>query len=92
MMSALALGVVESASDVSMTHTSHSSRMPETRDTLSSAAQCGTQRTPVGAPRAAVGGSTATGAGVGALFGGKKGALIGAATGGGASTLWEAKH
>lgn len=39
-----------------------------------------------------IGGSTATGAGVGAIFGGKKGALIGAAIGGGASTLWEAKH
>jgi hypothetical protein len=39
-----------------------------------------------------IGGSTATGAGVGALFGGKTGALIGAAIGGGASTLWEAKH
>lgn len=36
-----------------------------------------------------VGGSTATGAGVGAIFGGKKGALIGAAIGGGASTLYE---
>jgi hypothetical protein len=39
-----------------------------------------------------IGGSTATAAGVGAIFGGKKGALIGAAIGGGASTLWEAKH
>ncbi len=39
-----------------------------------------------------IGGSTATGAGVGAIFGGKKGALIGAAIGGGASTLWEAKR
>jgi hypothetical protein len=38
-----------------------------------------------------IGGSAATGAGVGALFGGKKGALIGAAIGGGASTLYEAK-
>ena len=37
-----------------------------------------------------IGGSTATGAGVGAIFGGKKGALIGAAIGGGASTLYEA--
>jgi hypothetical protein len=36
-----------------------------------------------------VGGSTATGAGVGAIFGGRKGALIGAAIGGGASTLYE---
>jgi hypothetical protein len=36
-----------------------------------------------------IGGSTATGAGVGGLIGGKKGALIGAAIGGGASTLWE---
>jgi hypothetical protein len=35
------------------------------------------------------GGSTATGAGVGAIFGGKKGALIGAAIGGGASTIYE---
>jgi hypothetical protein len=38
-----------------------------------------------------IGGSTAAGAGVGAIFGGKKGALIGAAIGGGASTLYEAK-
>jgi hypothetical protein len=37
-----------------------------------------------------VGGSTAAGAGVGALIGGKKGALVGAALGGGASTLYEA--
>jgi hypothetical protein len=36
-----------------------------------------------------VGGSTATGAGLGAIFGGKKGALIGAAIGGGASTIYE---
>jgi hypothetical protein len=36
-----------------------------------------------------IGGSTATGAGVGAIFGGKKGALIGAAVGGGASTIYE---
>ena len=36
-----------------------------------------------------IGGSTATGAGVGAMFGGKKGALIGAAIGGGASTIYE---
>ena len=36
-----------------------------------------------------IGGTTATGAGVGALFGGKKGALIGAAIGGGASTIYE---
>jgi hypothetical protein len=39
-----------------------------------------------------IGGSTATGAGIGGLIGGKKGALIGAALGGGASTLWETKH
>jgi uncharacterized protein YcfJ len=37
-----------------------------------------------------VGGSTAAGAGVGAVIGGKKGALVGAALGGGASTLYEA--
>jgi hypothetical protein len=37
-----------------------------------------------------IGGSTATGAGVGGIFGGKKGALIGAAIGGGASTIYEA--
>jgi hypothetical protein len=37
-----------------------------------------------------IGGSTATGAGVGAIFGGKKGALIGAAIGGGGSTIYEA--
>jgi hypothetical protein len=36
-----------------------------------------------------IGGSTASGAGVGAIFGGKKGALIGAAIGGGASTIYE---
>jgi hypothetical protein len=39
-----------------------------------------------------VGGSTATAAGLGGIFGGKKGALIGAAIGGGASTLFEALH
>jgi hypothetical protein len=39
-----------------------------------------------------IGGSTATGAGIGAIVGGKKGALIGAAIGGGASTLYEAKQ
>jgi hypothetical protein len=39
-----------------------------------------------------VGGSAASGAGVGAIFGGKKGALIGAALGGGVSTLYEALH
>jgi len=38
-----------------------------------------------------VGGSTAAGAGIGALIGGKKGALVGAALGGGASTLYEAR-
>jgi hypothetical protein len=37
-----------------------------------------------------IGGSSATGAGVGAIFGGKKGALIGAAIGGGASSIFEA--
>ncbi|HKB10026.1 MAG TPA: hypothetical protein VKD69_05220 [Vicinamibacterales bacterium] len=36
-----------------------------------------------------IGGSSAAGAGLGAIFGGKKGALIGAALGGGASTLYE---
>ena len=36
-----------------------------------------------------IGGSSASGAGVGAIFGGKKGALIGAAIGGGASTIWQ---
>jgi hypothetical protein len=36
-----------------------------------------------------IGGSTAAGAGLGGVFGGKKGALIGAAIGGGASTLFE---
>ena len=36
-----------------------------------------------------IGGSSATGAGLGALFGGKRGALIGAAIGGGASTIYE---
>ena len=38
-----------------------------------------------------IGGSTATGAGIGAIVGGKKGALIGAAIGGGASTLYESR-
>lgn len=37
-----------------------------------------------------IGGSTAGGAGLGAIVAGKKGALIGAALGGGASTLFEA--
>lgn len=37
-----------------------------------------------------IGGSTAAGAGVGGIIGGKKGALIGAALGGGASTIYEA--
>jgi hypothetical protein len=37
-----------------------------------------------------IGGSTATGAGVGGIFAGKKGALIGAAIGGGASSIYEA--
>lgn len=36
-----------------------------------------------------VGGSTAAGAGIGGIVGGKKGALIGAAIGGGASTIYE---
>jgi hypothetical protein len=36
-----------------------------------------------------IGGSSAAGAGLGAIFGGKKGALIGAAIGGGASTVYE---
>jgi hypothetical protein len=38
-----------------------------------------------------IGGSTAAGAGLGAIFGGKKGALIGAAMGGGASTIYEVR-
>jgi hypothetical protein len=38
-----------------------------------------------------IGGSTAAAAGLGAIFGGKKGALIGAAIGGGASTLYESR-
>ena len=53
-------------------------------------------RTVVRAPRRdwkktalVIGGSTATAAGIGALVGGKKGALVGAALGGGASTLFE---
>jgi hypothetical protein len=36
-----------------------------------------------------IGGTTAAGAGLGAIFGGKKGALIGAALGGGAGTIYE---
>jgi hypothetical protein len=39
-----------------------------------------------------IGGSTAAGAGLGAIFGGKKGALIGAALGGGAGTLFEVRQ
>jgi len=39
-----------------------------------------------------IGGSTAAGAGLGAIFGGKKGALIGAAVGGGASTIYEVRQ
>ena len=38
-----------------------------------------------------IGGTTAAGAGLGAIFGGKKGALIGAAIGGGAGTIFEVK-
>ncbi|HET6960540.1 MAG TPA: hypothetical protein VFI56_28330 [Vicinamibacterales bacterium] len=38
-----------------------------------------------------IGGSTAAGAGLGAIFGGKKGALIGAAIGGGAGTLLQVR-
>ena len=38
-----------------------------------------------------IGGSSAAGAGLGAIFGGKKGALIGAAIGGGTGTLFEVK-
>lgn len=38
-----------------------------------------------------IGGTTAAGAGVGAIFGGKKGALIGAAIGGGAGTIYEVR-
>jgi hypothetical protein len=38
-----------------------------------------------------IGGSTAAGAGLGAIFGGKKGALIGAALGGGAGTIYEVR-
>jgi hypothetical protein len=37
-----------------------------------------------------IGGSTAAGAGIGGLIGGKKGALIGSAIGGGGSTIYEA--
>jgi hypothetical protein len=38
-----------------------------------------------------IGGTTAASAGVGAIFGGRKGALIGAAIGGGASSIYEAR-
>ena len=55
-----------------------------------------TTRTVVRAPRRdwkktalVVGGSTAAAAGIGGLVGGKKGALVGAALGGGISTLYE---
>lgn len=37
-----------------------------------------------------IGGTTAAGAGIGGLIGGKKGALIGSAIGGGGSTIYEA--
>jgi hypothetical protein len=59
----------------------------------------GYQQQPVRAQRASsrdwlktamvIGGSSAAGAGLGGIFGGKKGALIGAAIGGGASTIYE---
>jgi hypothetical protein len=39
-----------------------------------------------------IGGTTAGSAGVGGLIGGKKGALIGAALGGGAASIYEATH
>jgi hypothetical protein len=55
-----------------------------------------TTRTVVRAPRRdwkktalVVGGSTATAAGIGGLIGGSKGALVGAALGGGISTIYE---
>jgi hypothetical protein len=38
-----------------------------------------------------IGGTTAAGAGLGAIFGGQKGALIGAALGGGAGTIYEVR-
>jgi hypothetical protein len=38
-----------------------------------------------------IGGSSAAAAGIGAIFGGKKGALIGAAIGGGAGTIYEVR-
>jgi hypothetical protein len=38
-----------------------------------------------------IGGSSAAGAGLGAIFGGKKGALIGAAIGGGAGSIYEVR-
>jgi hypothetical protein len=37
-----------------------------------------------------IGGSAASGAGLGGLLGGKKGALVGAALGGGAASIYEA--
>ena len=36
-----------------------------------------------------IGGTTAAGAGIGGIVGGKKGALIGAAIGGGGATIYE---
>ena len=39
-----------------------------------------------------IGGSTASGAGVGGIVGGKKGALLGAAIGGGAASIYEASR
>lgn len=39
-----------------------------------------------------IGGSTAGGAGLGGIFAGKKGALIGAALGGGAASIYEASR
>jgi hypothetical protein len=70
---------------------------PVRTTTVTTAAQPTTSRVIQRAPQRdwkktalVVGGTTATGAGVGAIFGGKKGALIGAAIGGGASTIYEA--
>src|SRR5580765_6507041 len=39
-----------------------------------------------------IGGSTATGAGIGGIAGGRRGALIGGALGGGAASIYEGAH
>jgi len=56
-----------------------------TRETVAEANQRSWQKTAM-----IIGGSAATGAGIGGITSGKKGALIGAAIGGGAASIYEA--